>query len=46
MSIQSQWRAWLCLAAVLGVIVFCACHSKARSEPSFIQSTMQTAPAM
>jgi len=34
MAIRSQWRAWLCLAAILGVIVFCACHSKARAEPS------------
>jgi len=34
MAIRSQWRAWLCLAAILGVIVFCAWHSKARAEPS------------
>lgn len=34
MSIQSQWRSWLCLAAILGVIVFCACHQAARAEPS------------
>lgn len=37
MAIRSQWRAWLCLAAILGVIVFCACHSALRAEPARMQ---------
>lgn len=32
MAIRSQWRAWLCLAAILGVIMFCASQGKARAE--------------
>lgn len=37
MAIRSQWRSWLCLAAILGVIIFCACHHAARAEPSPVQ---------
>lgn len=43
MAIHSQWRAWLCLAAILGVIAFCACHNRARAEHA--QSSMQMALA-
>ena len=32
MAVRSQWRAWLFLAAVLGVIMCCASHQKARAE--------------
>ncbi|MFA6267837.1 MAG: transglutaminase-like cysteine peptidase [Pseudolabrys sp.] len=34
MFIQSQWRAWAFLAAILGVILYCASHNTARAEPS------------
>lgn len=44
MAIRSQWRAWLCLAAILGVIVFCACHHKARAEPALSSMQMALAP--
>ncbi len=44
MAIRSQWRAWLCLAAVLGVIVFCACHQKARAESIVPSMRMALAP--
>lgn len=43
MAIRSQWRAWLFLAAVLGVIMFCAGHHKARAET--VVSSMQLALA-
>lgn len=43
MAIRSQWRAWLCLGAILGLIVFCACHNRARAEP--FMSSMQIALA-
>jgi predicted transglutaminase-like cysteine proteinase len=33
MTIRSQWRSWLCLATILGVIVYCTCHNAARAEP-------------
>jgi predicted transglutaminase-like cysteine proteinase len=33
MTIRSQWRSWLCLATILGMIVYCACHNAARAEP-------------
>ncbi len=43
MVVRSQWRAWLFLVAVLGVIVFCACHQKARAES--VALPLQTALA-
>lgn len=44
MAIRSQWRAWLCLAAILGVIMFCACHHKARAETALSSMQMALAP--
>lgn len=45
MAVRSQWRAWLCLAAILGVIVFCACHHKARAESSSAPASFEMALA-
>ncbi|HWK95689.1 MAG TPA: transglutaminase-like cysteine peptidase [Pseudolabrys sp.] len=44
MAIRSQWRAWLFLAAVLGVILFCASHHKARAETAAPPVRMALAP--
>lgn len=44
MAIRSQWRAWLCLGAILGVIVFCACHNRARAEPFLSPIQIALAP--
>lgn len=44
MAIRSQWRAWLCLAAILGVIMFCACHNKARAESALSSIQIALAP--
>lgn len=44
MVVRSQWRAWLCLATILGVIAFCACHNRARAEPVLSSMQMALAP--
>lgn len=44
MAIRSQWRAWLFLAAVLGVIIFCAGHHKARADYTLAPVQVALAP--
>jgi predicted transglutaminase-like cysteine proteinase len=44
MAIRSQWRAWLFLAAVMGVILFSAWHHKARAEAVLPSMQLALAP--